>query len=635
MKRLIAFCLAILVTVAGALPTRAAGSVLTAVAPAKVHMTAVGRIGGSSLAVAVQGGYAFVGQSAEFAVIDLRAPEQPRRVAYLPLAANDIALQDGYAYVTNAQGLAVIDVRRPEQPTQVGFQSAPTALGSLVVAGSYLYAGAPGSGFFVYDITLPAQPQLAASLRQVQVEGLAVQGEYVYLATGDGVQVVSVADPRRPLLTVLVRTPAPVESVTVSGSSAYLAVAPGALLIADIVDPAAPRLAGFLSIPTYVKNPQVAGEKVYIANGNRGVVIVDVSNQAKPRLLGVSKVGSLVTDVAIAGDTLLATDVLEGGLHVLDVRTPAQMSETSVYRAPGMTQNVAAQEHYAYLASGMIGDIAIVDFADPANPQGAGIHRMSERATFLQVSGDQLYAYGSADTVQVLDIADRAHPVSLDVFRLGSGCRVVAVQGQLSFVDDGSGVLHIYDTTATRIPQPVAMLAATGAIRDAVMTDDYMLAAAGMQGVLVAHRTDPLQPVQAAVVPMSGSAEHVAAWGDHGYVLTSRGDLITLDLTVPGVARIADRMALGVNARAMVLDAGRIFVAAGEAGIYHLDVTSGGAPLGGVRVYDTPGTALNLAVVDEFLLVADGYAGLLLLRMEIPAAPDVAPPPLDLGTELP
>ena len=66
-------------------------------APGAARVALVDRLGGASLAVAMQGTHAFVGQSAEFTVIDITDLTQPRRLAYLPLATNDIVLDGDYA----------------------------------------------------------------------------------------------------------------------------------------------------------------------------------------------------------------------------------------------------------------------------------------------------------------------------------------------------------------------------------------------------------------------------------------------------------------------------------------------------------------------------------------------------------
>lgn len=609
MTRLVPFCLAIALVLAFHCPAAAT--------PPMSQAPLAGHLGGSSLAVAVQGSFAFVGQSAEFAVIDMLDGTQPRRLAYLPVAANDIVLRDGYAYVTNAKGLAAIDVRRPEQPVEVAFAPASSALGSLAVAGNYIYAGAPGSGLFVFDISTPAQPQPVTGLGRVQVEGLAAQDGYLYLATAGGMQLVSIADPRRPVVAALWRTPAPVESVAIAGGYVYLALAPGALLVADIADPAEPRLLSYLSIPTYVKNLQVTGNLVYLANGNRGVAVVDVTDRTAPRLLEVYKVGSLVTDVAVAGDQLLATDVYEGGLHVLAVQAEGRLAAAGVYRTPGMTQRVAADDHYAYLAAGSQGDITVADTADPLNPMGLGFFSTPEPIVDISVHGDWLYAY-SRHAVQVLNISDRTQPVAASAYEWGQNARVVAVHELIAFVDDGHGLICVYDVSVPGAPQPVGMLASSTPIYDATVVDGLVLAAAGREGVLVVPRSLPGQPALAQPLALVGSAVHVAASGDAGYVMTAAGDLYTLDLRTPTAPAVAGKLALGVQSLAMVLHGVRLYIAAGEAGVYVVDVSApvtgsaADAAHGRVYVFDTPGVALDVAVAGGQLLVADSYAGLLL-----------------------
>jgi hypothetical protein len=79
----------------------------------------------------------------------------------------------------------------------------------------------------------------------------------------------------------------------------------------------------------------------------------------------------------------------------------------------------------------------------------------------------------------------------------------------------------------------------------------------------------------------------------------------------------------------MLLHGGRIYIAAGEDGVYVIDAAAGAGDLSPapVRVYAMPGVALNLDVVDGVLVVASGYAGLH-LRMVQDAAPSANPTPL-------
>ncbi len=224
---------------------------------------------------------------------------------------------------------------------------------------------------FVYDISDPLHPQQVGFLRSSQLEGIAVQDGFAYLATSTGLRIVNVADPQRPTLTSFAGIPRPVEGVAVAGRYLYLSIMPGALLIADAADPAAPVLVGGVSLPTYTKNLQVAGDKVYVANGTSGVAVVDAADPRHPRLLSTGKVGALVTDVAVTG-TARRRQVGHGNRRVrrwlpylAQLRCRILLTAVGAYRVPGVTADVAALDRYVYLATGMDGDVTIVDYGDP------------------------------------------------------------------------------------------------------------------------------------------------------------------------------------------------------------------------------------------------------------------------------
>jgi hypothetical protein len=584
-----------------------------------LHVQAVAHLGGSSLAIAARDGYAFVGSSAEFAVVDVQDVQHPRRVAYLPLAANDIMLQDNYAYVTNRSGLVVIDLTNPARPQQVASAPASKALNGLAIADHYAFAIAPEGGLFVYDIAAPPHPQQVGFLRGSQLEGIAVQDGFAYLATATGLRIVNVDDSQRPTLTTFAGIPRPVEGVAVAGRYIYLSIMPGALLIADAADPAAPVLAGGVSLPIYTKNLHVAGDKVYVANGTSGVAVVDAADPRHPRLLTTGKVGALVTDVAVvdmagAGEFALATDVSEGGFNILRTSDSDTLTAVGTYRVPGVTADAAAFDRYVYLATGMDGDVTIVDYGDQDNLAGVGFFRTPEHSALVRVHDDRLYVYGENDKIRVMDITDPLHPADVGTRSLSAGVRLLAAHDRLAFLADAAGMLHIYDTAATGMPQQVGLFAVAGEMHDAAMTGTYVLVAAGAQGVLAARYEGSTSAVPFERVPISGYARYIAAADSTAYVLTDDGTLFTLDLAASGGPAVTGQLALGVDAGALLLRDGRLYIPAGEDGVYAVAIGEDGKP-GPVVVYDTPGTALNVDVRNNRIFVADGYAGLTVIDL--------------------
>ena len=467
---------------------------------------------------------------------------------------------------------------------------------------------------FVYDIADPLHPQQVGFLRGSQLEGIAVQDDFAYLATATGLRIVNVTDPQRPTLTTFAGIPRPVEGVAVAGRYIYLSIMPGALLIADAADPAAPVLVGGVNLPIYTKNLQVAGDKIFVANGTSGVAAIDASDPRHPRLLTTGKVGALVTDVTVAGELVLATDVSEGGFHILRGSEPDTLAAVGTYRVPGVTADAAALDRYVYLATGMDGDVTIVDYGEQDNLAGVGFFRTPEHSALLRVHDDRLYVYGENDTIRVMDIADPLHPTDVGTRSLSAGVRILAAHDRLAFLADAAGMLHIYDTSATGMPQQVGLFAVAGEMHDAAMTGTYVLVAAGAQGVLAARYGGSTSAVPFQRIPIAGYARYIAAEGSTAYVLTDAGTLFALDLSAPGTPKVTAQLDLGIDARALLLHDGRLYLPAGEDGVYAVATGKDGT-LGRVMVYDTPGTALNVDVRNNRIFVADGYAGLSVIEL--------------------
>jgi hypothetical protein len=358
----------------------------------------------------------------------------------------------------------------------------------------------------------------------------------------------------------------------------------------------------------------VAGDKIYVANGTSGVAVVDAADPRYPRLLTTGKVGALVTDVTVAGELIMATDVSEGGFYILRGSEPDKLAAVGTYRVPGMTADAAALDRYVYLATGMDGDVTIVDYGDQHNLAGVGFFRTPEHSALLRVHNDRLYVYGENDTIRVMDITNPLLPSDVGTRSLSSGVRLLAAHDHHAFLADTAGMLHIYDTAATGMPQQVGLFSVAGEMHDAAMTDTYVLVAAGAQGVLAARYGGSTSAVPFQRIPVAGNARYVAAEGSTAYVLTGAGTLCALDLSAPGTPTVIAQLDLGIDARALLLRDGHLYLPAGEDGVYAVEIGKEGT-FGRVMVYDTPGTALNVDVHNNRIFVADGYAGLTVIEL--------------------
>ena len=156
--------------------------------------------------VTLAGHVAYVSAAAGLVVVDLDDPLKPRLAATLPLRdARASAVQFRYLWVTDAEGLKLFDVTRLDRPVAV--PSATVRLGDarkVYVARTYAYVAGKGDGLVIVNVANPERPILYRKEtfggRMTDVEDVVVASTnaslFAYVADGKaGVKVVQLTSP--------------------------------------------------------------------------------------------------------------------------------------------------------------------------------------------------------------------------------------------------------------------------------------------------------------------------------------------------------------------------------------------------------------------------------------------------------
>jgi len=126
------------------------------------------------------------------------------------------------------------------------------------------------------DVSDPAHPvEVGFYDTPGSAEGVAVLGDYVYVADGDaGLRIVDVSDPVHPAEVGFYDTPGYALGVAVLGDYAYVADVWMGLRIVDVSDPVHPAEVGFYNTPGSAYGVAVSRGYAYVADGNGGLVIL-------------------------------------------------------------------------------------------------------------------------------------------------------------------------------------------------------------------------------------------------------------------------------------------------------------------------------------------------------------------------
>ena len=235
-------------------------------------------------------------------IIDISNPVSPFEVASISGNSRDgfcSQVVGDYLFWTNMEnGVQIYNISNPANPTFVNSVDTQTNAGGhwqslaygLHVDGNYLYVAnyAQGSNFQVYDISDISNIIYKDGIHiGDEAKYVDVIGNYAYVANRyNGLKIIDVSD-KSNISVAATYDPGQVLGVDVEGDYAYLSTGTG-LEIINISIPTSPSLEGSYNTPgiastvTYDSNSEMA----YVADDSNGALIIDVSTSSSPSLYG-------------------------------------------------------------------------------------------------------------------------------------------------------------------------------------------------------------------------------------------------------------------------------------------------------------------------------------------------------------
>jgi hypothetical protein len=222
----------------------------------------------------VDGHFAFLAGYVEgFRVVDLSDPAAPTAVAMLRTlgSVRDVALAGPYAFAASDSGLGIIDISVPSAPEVVALVDTLPAQ-SVGIVDHYAYVDFRDAMLGIIDVANPRAPIPVRFLPLEFVPGdLAVSGSVAYAPDRNGLRVLDVSDPTRPVSVSAVSTPGPVTALHVVGNTIYAAAGNSGLLVLDATIARAPRLVGATDTFGYSSGLAATADYVYVAESGFGL----------------------------------------------------------------------------------------------------------------------------------------------------------------------------------------------------------------------------------------------------------------------------------------------------------------------------------------------------------------------------
>lgn len=289
--------------------------------------------------VAVQDNYAYAADSQNgLVMINMSDPANPSLAGSYPCATYDVVVGGKYAYISEIlSGFMVIDVSDPSRPKKKASYSEPgnVSIQSMTLKNGYLYLANWYKGLVICNVANPSFPTRTALYACPDLRCADVGGKYAYLlVTPNELRIVDISLPAFPRRagSLRVSCSSRAELVKVSGQRAYVATDRG-LVIIDVSDPAHPRELGEylngLEILNEIQSITPRGTLLYCTDNGGRFTIIDTANEASPALVSSMEVADDCESVSLYGDYAILPCGMSG-LRVVNVAEPS--APCCVYR---------------------------------------------------------------------------------------------------------------------------------------------------------------------------------------------------------------------------------------------------------------------------------------------------------------
>jgi hypothetical protein len=613
--------------------------------PGNVSITKVGEWGtGPYFDVFVQGNYAYCAAvEVGLDIIDVTNPSNPRKVGNVNTGlAHQVYLIGNYAYVIDrASGdVQVVNITNPFSPVLKGSSTIFKDVSGMAVKGNYAYVTANGI-FKIVDVSTPSSPTLVADYEITPCqEGIYfhdtmdvfVKGNYAYIAVEeqfhDGdycvMVIIDISNPLAPkrISAFISQSFENSSKVYVQGNYAYLASFRG-LIVVDVSNPFDPKEVGSIKVDYYFNgyyDIHVNGDYAYIASAEKGMQVLRVSDPASPTPVANYEIFGWGRRLYFFGNHVYLA-AQEGGLQIFDVSQPTSPTLAGAYNQSGKAMGLDIAGNYVYLAH-FRGGLQAVDVSQPSSPKGKGIIE-ADNINRVFTSGHYVYARDVYANLKIIDVSNLSSPQLKATYDPDSMIYGVQVSGNYAYVVTSGDGLNIIDVSNPSSPNLLGTFESDLG-QEVFVRGNLAYFSVMFYGLQIVDVSNPASPALVGENTTLKGLSAIDVNGNYAYLVGSSNSLQIIDVSDP---TSPNPVGAYYTSRCydVAVSGNYAYLAGASDGLLVIDVSDPTSPtLAGN--YNTPGEALEVKADGNYIYVADGPTGKLLILeiSESSAAPRIS-----------
>jgi hypothetical protein len=536
-----------------------------------LDFTLLGRFGGYSKVVEVQGNFAYLGIGYELAILDFSNPSNITRIGFVHLGMDitDLVVSSNIAYVIGSKSffsefyLLAVDISNPFSPQILGSKLIRHSPFSIWVDGQYAFIAFYLEGLGIYDLADPANFVEVGFFNAGELSfDATVHNGIAYLANGHGgVIVLDVSSPSNPIELSRIETYFAATGVMVYEDQLFIIDTrpwdTSFLWIIDISNPSAPANIVFYDPHLGPGGGRATSMVVYktgtsthllISHSIHGLFLLDISDPFHPTVVDHKEGGG--RDLYLHNNFVFFTRTGDNGLHVYELSPDGEVQFRGSYRAPIHLKVADAHGHYVYgmyymglfvidasipqnpklinrlelpqaspidmviqnnfLYALVGGSFMTFSLANPSNPQPLGYLELPNLSHSSNMSLANNYAYITSDEgLLVVDVSQSDAPWLVTSYQ-GSFYKVTVDDGHAFLTGDNFTILDISDLSNIREVKRIQCYFGVITVEDgyAYLGMHYDFGACS-KGLNIFDVTNPTEPEYAGFMEFEGDIKKI------------------------------------------------------------------------------------------------------------------------------
>ena len=569
--------------------------------------------------IAIKGNYAYCAFYYGMVVLDISDLSAIDTISKIPLMEDrsyGISIQEDYAFVTNCNaGLQVIDISNPYSPFIAANLEDIGDTYRIMTDETYAYITADNK-FLIIDISDPLNPHVVESvtLPVYTQSNFDIEGNYAFVANASyGIQILDISN--KDSCFIISEYPTDwCEDIDIQGEYAYYTDTNIGLIIVDISDIHNPTFKSAYQNEGYQHSAlRVFNQKAYIGLNVSSMLVVDVSTADNPSWDNWIFLDINSERIVINNNYLYAIGV-DFGLEILDISAPQNIEEVGRH-ITGLTRHIEITDSYIFAGG-----------TNPALRILWGMRSLSEEYSndsidFIHdicIKDTLLLAACGRDGFNAYDISSPWMPEIINHYPTYyySESRELTHNGDYIYLytsGDGNSNIIIFEYEGDGSLDSIGSIALDDYIYDMAAWEEYLYITLQSKQIQVYDIQNPSSPESIDTVSVDQYIYSLSIDSDMLYIMGE--DLFLYDIRNPAELVLDTSFDLPWHGGEFIIDGDYAFLT--HAGGNHLAVLNvkDRSKTHTAHVYETPGQTWDVALEDNYAVIAD-YYGIISVEMK-------------------